>query len=55
MNPLRSYKLPDGTVRQYREGEQPAGSVLAAVRIRKQTPESRMKDAGRRKENEQCT
>lgn len=29
MAPLKVYKLPDGTTRQYREGEQPEGAVLA--------------------------
>ena len=40
MAPLRVYKLPDGTTRQYREGEQPAAAVPAAAAA-KQTPESR--------------
>lgn len=40
MAALKVYKCADGTTRQYRDGEQPAGAVevkLAAV----QTPESR--------------
>lgn len=40
MGPLKNYKLPDGTTRQYREGEQPAGSAEVAIAA-KQTPESR--------------
>lgn len=40
MGPLKVYKLPDGTTRQYREGEQPEGSVSVEVAA-KQTPESR--------------
>lgn len=40
MGPLRIYKLLDGTTRQYREGEQPEGSVLVEV-AKKQTPETR--------------
>ena len=40
MAPLRNYKLPDGTTRQYREGEQPSGAVAVAIAA-KQTPESR--------------
>ena len=40
MAPLKNYRLPDGTTRQYREGEQPAGSAEVAVAV-KQTPESR--------------
>ena len=40
MGPLRNYKLPDGTTRQYREGEQPEGAVSVETAV-KQTPESR--------------
>lgn len=44
MGPLRNYKLPDGTTRQYREGEQPSGAVAVAT-ADKQTPESRAASA----------
>ena len=37
MGPLRNYRLPDGTTRQYRDGEQPAGSVLVG-KVVKHTP-----------------
>lgn len=40
MEPLRNYKLADGTVRQYRKGEQPSGAVLVET-VAKQTPEAR--------------
>jgi hypothetical protein len=52
MGPLRNWKLPDGTTRQYREGEQPAGAV-AVTTAAKQTPETRAaKAAARRKKEE---
>lgn len=38
---LRNYKLPDGTTRQYREGEQPQAAILVETAAGKQTPESR--------------
>lgn len=41
MGPLKNYLLMDGTTRQYREGEQPEGSVEVKVATGKQTPESR--------------
>lgn len=40
MGPLRNYKLPDGTTRQYRDGEQPDGAVEVKTAV-KETPESR--------------
>jgi hypothetical protein len=39
---LRNYKLPDGTTRQYREGEQPECAVAVATAAPVQTPEARM-------------
>jgi hypothetical protein len=51
MGPLRNYKLPDGTTRQYREGEQPAGAV-AVETASKQTPETRASRARRAKKDE---
>lgn len=44
MGPLRNYRLADGTTRQYREGEQPEGSVVVERAV-KQTPESRASKA----------
>lgn len=40
MGPLKNYKLPDGTTRQYREGEQPANAIEVKPAA-KQSPESR--------------
>jgi hypothetical protein len=52
MGPLRNYRLPDGTTRQYREGEQPSGSALVEKAV-KQTPEERAaRAAARRKKAE---
>ena len=48
MKPMRIYKLADGTTRQYREGEQPEGSVVVEV-AGKQTPESRAAKAPARR------
>lgn len=46
MAPLKNYKLPDGTTRQYRAGEQPAGAIEVGVRKpAKQTPEARAAEA----------
>lgn len=44
MGPLKNYRLPDGTTRQYREGEQPAGAAEVKVAA-KQTPEARAQKA----------
>lgn len=41
MASLRNYKLPDGTTRQYIEGEQPECAVRVETAAGKQTPESR--------------
>lgn len=41
MNMLKNYILPDGTQRQYREGEQPAGAYEVAIAGGWETPESR--------------
>ena len=43
MGPLRNYKLPDGTTRQYREGDQPECAVVVEAKAvtAKQTPETR--------------
>jgi len=41
MNPLKNYKLLDGTTRQYHEGNQPEGAYEVAVAGGWETPESR--------------
>lgn len=48
MKPLKNYKLPDGTTRQYREGEQPETAVEVKMAV-KQTPEKRASKAASRK------
>lgn len=48
MGPLKNYKLPDGTTRQYREGEQPSCAVEAKTAV-KQTPEARAAKASARR------
>ncbi|MBQ9005969.1 MAG: hypothetical protein IJ092_06315 [Atopobiaceae bacterium] len=48
MGPLRNYRLPDGTTRQYRDGEQPEGAVVVETAA-KQTPESRAAKAPARR------
>lgn len=48
MGPLKNYKLPDGTVRQYREGNQPKDAVLDAAKAEKPESEAPAKPAARK-------
>ena len=48
MGPLKNYKLPDGTTRQYREGEQPKDAVLADAKAEQPKAEAPAKAVARK-------
>lgn len=52
---MRNYRLPDGTTRQYREGEQPACAVAVATAAKPETPEKRAASAASRRKRKGTT